>query len=240
MLSWNSPSSTAPSPKKQAVTALAALHLVGERDADRERQPAADDRVAAIEPGRAVEDVHRSAAPAAASFLLAEHLGHQPVHADAARDRLAVLAIGRDDGVLGRKRLHDADRNRLLAIIEVQKAEDLLRLVQLDAFRLEMPDADHLAQQMMQMGVVETDLGADRRSSLVAFEGGQIAFGKAEFARLQQPAHDLAAAGFRQVGAEVDLLRRHRRAEPPPARAPAGRGAALPRAQSPASARQTP
>ena len=86
MLSWNSPSSTAPSPKKQAVTRLRALHLVAERDADRQWQTAADDRVAAIEAGGAVEDVHRAAATAAAAFLLAQHLGHQPVHRDAAGD----------------------------------------------------------------------------------------------------------------------------------------------------------
>ena len=49
---------------------------------------------------------------------------------------------------------------------------------------------------------------------------GQVAFGQAQFARLQQAAHDLAAAGFGQVGAEVDLLRRHRRAEALAARCP--------------------
>ena len=127
-----------------------------------------------------------------------------------------MLAIGRDDGIIGRERLHDADRHRLLAVVEVQKAEDLLRLVQLDAFRLEMPDADHLAQQH---GAGARGRAGPwrryRRSSLVAFEGGQIAFRQAEFARLEQPAHDLAAAGLRQVGAEVDFLRRHGRAEPP-------------------------
>ena len=49
---------------------VAALHLVAKRDADRERQPAADDGVAAVEPGRAVEQVHRAAAAAAAAFCL--------------------------------------------------------------------------------------------------------------------------------------------------------------------------
>ena len=34
-----------------------------------------------------------------------------------------------------------------------------------------------------------------------------------ELAGLQEPAHDLAAAGARQAGLEVDLLGRHRRAE---------------------------
>ena len=142
MLSWNSPSSTAPSPKKASGDRVASLHLVAERDADCQGQPAADDRVAAVEAQGAVEDVHRAAAAAATALLLAEHLGQQPVHADAAGDCLAVLAISGDDRILGCERLQDADRHRLLAVIQVQKSEDLLRLVELDAFRLEMSDAD--------------------------------------------------------------------------------------------------
>ena len=40
--------------------------------------------------------------------------------------------------------------NRLNKITtSVGSAKDFLRLIKLDAFRLEMPDADHLAQQMM-------------------------------------------------------------------------------------------
>ena len=52
------------------------LHLLGEREPDRDRQAPADDRVAAVEAVRDVEEVHRSAATAAAAFDLAVHLGH--------------------------------------------------------------------------------------------------------------------------------------------------------------------
>ena len=76
-----------------------ALHLVGKREPDSERQAAADNGVAAIEIGGAVEQMHRAAAPAAAAFLLAVHLGHHRGHRHAAHQRLAVLAIGRDDAV---------------------------------------------------------------------------------------------------------------------------------------------
>ena len=108
--------------EKAGCQRLLALHFVAERDADRQWQTAADDRVAAIEAGGAVEDVHRAATTAAAAFLLAQHLGHQPVHRDAAGDRLAVLAIGRDNGVLGPERLHDPDRHGFLAIVKMQEA----------------------------------------------------------------------------------------------------------------------
>ncbi len=57
---------------------------------------------------------------------------------------------------------------------------------------------------------VEMDL---LRSLLVALQGREIALGQAQLARLEQPAHDLAAARLGQVGAEVDLLGRHRGAE---------------------------
>ena len=124
--SWNSPSATAPSPKKQAVTRSPALHLIRERKADGERQPAADDGVAAIEACRRVEKVHGAAAPAAAAFDFPVHLRHD-TSAGPARQRMTVLPVGRDHGVLGLQRLHDADGDGLLADIEMQEAADLAR-----------------------------------------------------------------------------------------------------------------
>src|SRR3990167_137082 len=51
------------------------------------------------------------------------------------------------------------------------------------------------------------------RRLFVAFERGQIALGQAKLACLEQAPHDLAAARLGQVGAELDLLGCHRRAE---------------------------
>ena len=144
------------------------LHPVAERQSHGERQTAADDGVAAVEPGLAIEKVHRAAAAATAALEPAVHLGHQHGHRDAAGDRLAVLAIGGDHRILGPDGLHDPDRDRLLAVVEVQKAPDLLRLVQLEALLLEPADADHLLEQMEIVRVVEVDLG--HRSSLSSVE----------------------------------------------------------------------
>ena len=47
--SWNSPSAAAPSPKKQAATPRLPRIFSASAEADRERQAAADDRVAAVE-----------------------------------------------------------------------------------------------------------------------------------------------------------------------------------------------
>jgi hypothetical protein len=67
------------------------------------------------------------------------------------RQRVAVLAISRDDRVLGRERLHRAGRHRLFADVKVQKAVNLAEAVQLSAFLLEAPDAQHLAQERQRM-----------------------------------------------------------------------------------------
>lgn len=42
---------------------IAAQLLIGQRQTHRQRQPAGDDRVAAVEPDVRVEQVHRTAAP---------------------------------------------------------------------------------------------------------------------------------------------------------------------------------
>ena len=67
---------------------------------------------------------------------------------DAAHQRVAMLAVGRDDRVVGLQRLHRADGDRLLADVEMQEAADLGGAVQLGAFLFEAADAHHLAQEL--------------------------------------------------------------------------------------------
>ena len=134
--------------------------LVGQRDAGRQRQAASDDRVAAEETPRAIEDVHRAAAAAAAAFELAHHLGHQRTHGHTPCQRLPVVAVGGHDGVTRLQRSHDTDRDRFLPVVEVQEAADLLRLVELDALGLEAANAQHLPVQVLQVRTVEMDLFA--------------------------------------------------------------------------------
>ena len=95
--------------------------------------------------------------PRLGAFDLAVHLGHQGPGRDAARERVAVLAIGRHHGVGGRERLHDADRVRLLADIKMKEAADLRGRIELDAAFLEAADAQHLAHEMQEMIAIETD-----------------------------------------------------------------------------------
>ena len=133
--------------KETGGNAVALLHLLGHRQADGERQSAADNSVAAIEAGGSVEQMHRPAAPVAAAFGFAIHLGHDRIHRHAAGESMAVLAIGRDHRVGWRQRLHRTDGDRLLADVEMHEPADLLLLIKLGAFLLEAPDAHHRAEQ---------------------------------------------------------------------------------------------
>ena len=149
-----------------------AAHVIGERKPDRQRQSAADDGVAAIEIGGAIEQVHGAAASAAAAFLLAVHLGERRRHRHAAHERMAVLAIGGDDPVALLQHRDDADGDRLFAVIEMQEAADLFLRVELRALVLEAADADHLLQQIQRMCPRQPRLvgGVRHRSSLSSVE----------------------------------------------------------------------
>ena len=190
-----------------------APHAIGERKSDRQRQTAADDGIAAIEIGGAVEQVHGAAAPAAAAFLLSVHLREHRRHRHAAHQRVPVLAIGGDDPVALFQHRDDADGDRFLAVVEMQKPADLLLRVEFGAFVLEPADADHLLQQIQHVLARQMRLVGWLRSSLLAFERRNVALRQAELAGLEQAAHDLAAARLRQVLPKRDVLRRDRRAE---------------------------
>ena len=120
---------------------------VGERQADGDRESAADDGVPAVETCGRIEHVHRAAASAAAPLLLAEHLSHERVRRDPAGEGVPVLPVGGDDRVVRREGLHDADGDRFLADIEMQETTNLAGAVHLGALLLEAPDAQHFVQQ---------------------------------------------------------------------------------------------
>ena len=83
---------------------VAVQHRVGQRQTHRQRQAAGDDRVAAVEPSGGVEQVHRPAPAPRAALLLAEHLGHDRGHRQAAQQRVRMLAVGGHHRVLGGQR----------------------------------------------------------------------------------------------------------------------------------------
>src|SRR3972149_1696278 len=119
---------------------LDATHLVCERQANGYRQPSAHDGITPRETPGDIEEVHRSPPARTATVGLAEHLGHQHSGGDPPRQRLPVVSIRRDDGVVGTQRLHGAYAHRLLANVEVQEASDHTDLIQLSRLLLEPAD----------------------------------------------------------------------------------------------------
>ena len=75
--------------------------LAGKRQTRRQRQVLADDGVAAVHETLLVEIVHGAAQALRAARGLAEQLGHAGVRAGAAREGVAVVAVGGDEVIIG-------------------------------------------------------------------------------------------------------------------------------------------
>jgi len=108
----------------------------------------ADDRVAAQEVRRLVEEVHRAALTVAEPVAAPEQLGHDPTRVGALRQTVAVLAVRRDRVVVGAQHGRRADGHRLLADIQVEEAADLAERVALRSLLLEATDQHHLRQEL--------------------------------------------------------------------------------------------
>ena len=81
--------------------------------------------------------------PCETPVVAPEQLGHDVVGVRAARERVAVRAVGRDQVVPVAHRAHRADDRRLLADREVQEAADLGLGVHLARALLEAADEHH-------------------------------------------------------------------------------------------------
>ena len=113
-------------PEEAGRHAVASPHAIGECEPNRQRQTAAHDGVAAMEICRTIEQMHGAATPAAAALLLSVHLRKHRGHRHPAHQRLPMLAVGGHDPITLLEYRYDADGNRFLAVIEVQKPPDLL------------------------------------------------------------------------------------------------------------------
>ena len=86
--------------------------------------------------------------PRAHAVDAAEQLGHHGARRHAARERLAVIAVGRDDVVVGAEHRERAGAHRFLADVEVAEAADLAERVGLGASLLEAALQQHRPQQL--------------------------------------------------------------------------------------------
>ena len=133
----------------RSVAEEAEAHLVGLSQADavgharRHGQVTPDDPVAAEVAARHVVEMHAAAlAPADASGLAAQ-LGEQGARIGPTRQGVAMVAVGRDEVVVGAQQAHGPHTDGLLADVEVQEAADLPFDVELRAALLEASDEEH-------------------------------------------------------------------------------------------------
>ena len=98
--------------------------------------------------------------PRAAAVVAAEQLGHDRLGRRAARERVAVRAVGRDQVVRVAQRARRADDRRLLADGEVQEAADLRLRVHLARALLEAADEQHRREPLARdVGLGERAVG---------------------------------------------------------------------------------
>ncbi len=139
--------------------------LAGEGDARGQGQVAADDGVAAEEPLRGVEEVHRAALALGAAGVAAQQLGHRLVGAHPAGQGVAVVAIGGDDEIVVAEHPDRTDGDRLLTAVQVAEAADLAaHLVELVRLLFEPADQEHLPQPVDRLALARRWAGL--RSSL--------------------------------------------------------------------------
>ena len=106
----------------------------------------ADDAVAAKEPVRLVEHVHRPTLTLGAAMDLAEHLRHARVWCHATRQRVPVISIRRDDRIIV---VHSSNRphgTRFLTCVDMTEPTNLRLLVRLHRPVFELADQLHLTE----------------------------------------------------------------------------------------------
>ncbi len=120
----------------------------GERHSRRERNVRADDGVTAIHVIFFVEEMHRTAEPTRATGFLAKQLGHAGIGAGAARERVCVIAIRRDDVIVVAHRRNRTRHQSFLPDIEMTEAANLLRLILLARTFFETTDQQHQREHL--------------------------------------------------------------------------------------------
>ncbi len=192
-------------------------HLVGQRQADRDRQSAAHDRIAAVKARGGVEQMHRAAAPAAASFLLAVHLGHHGSGGDA---RAPAHGHARGKSPRSRRRAPapaSCRRRSLLRRCTDARSRGFCRRGKLPRTSPRSGGSGSSGAAASGSDRVRGCVGRNlrgRTSGSLALQRRGVAFGEPEFAGFEQAAHDLTAARLRYIGDKVDLAGRHHRAQP--------------------------
>ena len=109
--------------------------------------PAPTIAIAGQHPDRRVAEVHRAALAGAAAGALAEELGHRGPRRHALGERVAVRPVRGGDPVGRPEHVADADGDRLLALVLVERPRDLALEEEVVDRLLEAADQEHLPVQ---------------------------------------------------------------------------------------------
>ena len=114
--------------------------LGGKRYARSQREVPAHDGVAAQESHALIKKVHRSALALRAAGLLAEKFRHDGARLHPSRQRMAVITIGAENGILRFERHDGADRDGFLPDVKMAKPANLPQGIHLCCLLFEAPD----------------------------------------------------------------------------------------------------
>src|SRR5262249_29595230 len=103
-------------------------------------------------------DVHRAALALAVAVDAAEELRHHALDVGALGDAVAVSAMRAGHAVGGREVCANADGDRFLSDVWMNGAVDLSCCPQLERELVELPDQNHLAQHLDEIGRFRTHL----------------------------------------------------------------------------------
>ena len=121
--------------------------LEAERGAHRMRDRAGHHGRRSHQPDLGRREVHRARLAARNATLAAVQLGEHGVQSSALGDVEAVRAIGRENEVVGAQPIANADRDRLLADRQMDRALDLVGRIELDDPFLDEPDQQRRPEQ---------------------------------------------------------------------------------------------
>ena len=117
-----------------------------------------------IEPPRPRETARR----------FAEKFRHAGIGARAARQRVRMIAISRDDVVVRPRGRDSSNDDRFLSNIEMAKAADFLRLILLTRAFLETPDQQHQREHLDFVALLRRRHGRISRARDAVCRGGNV------------------------------------------------------------------
>lgn len=139
------------------------LVLGRERRAGGDRNPLTDESKSTDQIMLLREHVHGASLASAAARFLAEQLAHNLAGRHSLAERVDVVPIGADHGILLFQELDEARRDSFLPVVEMDEAEHLAPVVHLSAHVFERPPQNHVFVELQSLLLRDQQIGAGDR-----------------------------------------------------------------------------